>query len=83
MSPIRSAASPSPTQLAIDVLDALPSLSQPESLARIRKEMPIYVFSGERDPVGANIQGLVEALKSGGLRQAHRPASIRTRGTRR
>jgi alpha-beta hydrolase superfamily lysophospholipase len=58
---------PFTTQLAIDVLDALPSLSSPQSLARIRKDMPIYVFSGERDPVGANIQGLIDALKGAGF----------------
>jgi alpha-beta hydrolase superfamily lysophospholipase len=58
---------PFTTQLAIDVLDALPSLSNPQSLARIRKDMPIYVFSGERDPVGANIQGLIDGLKGAGF----------------
>ena len=60
---------PFTTQLAIDVLDALPSLSSPQSLARIRKDLPIYVFSGERDPVGANIQGLIQDLKSAGFTQ--------------
>ena len=29
--------------------------------------MPIYVFSGERDPVGANMKGLIDALKSAGF----------------
>ncbi|MGC9959474.1 alpha/beta fold hydrolase [Roseiarcus sp.] len=58
---------PFSTQLAIDVLDALPSLTSPQSLARIRKDLPIYVFSGERDPVGANIQGLIDALKGAGF----------------
>src|SRR5580658_5166138 len=52
---------PFTTQLAIDVLDALPFLSSPASLAPIRKDLPIYVFSGERDPVGANIEGLIDA----------------------
>ena len=54
-------------QLAVDLLDALPGLIKPERLARIRKELPIYVFSGERDPVGSNIQGLIEALKRAGF----------------
>ncbi len=54
-------------QLAIDLLDALPGLITPERLARIRKDLPIYVFSGERDPVGSNIQGLIEALKGAGF----------------
>jgi alpha-beta hydrolase superfamily lysophospholipase len=58
---------PFSTQLAIDVLDALPGILAPERLARIRKDLPIYVFSGERDPVGANIQGLIDALKSAGF----------------
>jgi alpha-beta hydrolase superfamily lysophospholipase len=46
---------PFTTQLAIDVLDA------------IRKDMAIYVFSGERDPVGANIKGLIQDLKAAGF----------------
>jgi alpha-beta hydrolase superfamily lysophospholipase len=58
---------PFSTQLAIDVLDALPGLIAPERLARIRKDLPIYVFSGERDPVGANIRGLIDALEAAGL----------------
>jgi alpha-beta hydrolase superfamily lysophospholipase len=58
---------PFTTQLAIDVLDALPSLSGPQSLAAVRKDLPIYVFSGERDPVGSNIQGLIADLKSAGF----------------
>jgi alpha-beta hydrolase superfamily lysophospholipase len=58
---------PFSTQLAIDVLDALPGILAPERLARIRKDMPIYLFSGERDPVGANIQGLIDALKGAGF----------------
>ncbi len=36
-------------------------------LATIRKDMPIYVFSGERDPVGSNIQGLIADLKAVGF----------------
>jgi alpha-beta hydrolase superfamily lysophospholipase len=58
---------PFTTELAIDVLDALPHVTSAESLAAIRKDMPIYVFSGERDPVGANIQGLVADLRAAGL----------------
>src|SRR6204780_5801514 len=37
---------PFTTQLAIDVLDALPRVTGPASLAPIRKDLPIYVFSG-------------------------------------
>ena len=58
---------PFSTQLAIDVLDALPRVTSLESLAAIRKDMPVYVFSGERDPVGANIKSLIDALKGAGF----------------
>ncbi len=58
---------PFTTQLAIDVLDALPGVTGPASLAPIRKDMALYVFSGERDPVGANIQGLIQDLKGAGF----------------
>jgi alpha-beta hydrolase superfamily lysophospholipase len=58
---------PFSTQLAIDLLDALPGLSAPASLAPIRKDLPIYIFSGEKDPVGANIQSLIDAYKAAGF----------------
>lgn len=58
---------PFTTQLAVDLLDALPYLSSRASLDPVRKDMPIYVFSGERDPVGANIQGLIADLKAAGF----------------
>jgi alpha-beta hydrolase superfamily lysophospholipase len=60
---------PFTTQLAIDVLDALPDVTSRKSLAAIRKDLPIYVFSGERDPVGANIKGLIQDLKATGFTQ--------------
>jgi alpha-beta hydrolase superfamily lysophospholipase len=58
---------PFTTQLAIDVLDALPRVTSPASLATIRKDMAVYVFSGERDPVGANMKGLIADLKAAGF----------------
>lgn len=58
---------PFTTQLAVDLLDALPYVSSPASLAPIRKDLPIYVFSGERDPVGANIESLIADLKAAGF----------------
>jgi alpha-beta hydrolase superfamily lysophospholipase len=60
---------PFTTQLAIDVLDALPRVTSPASLAPIRKDMALYVFSGEHDPVGANIKGLIADLKGAGFTQ--------------
>ncbi len=53
--------------LAVDLLDSLATLAKPESLAPIRKDLPIYVFSGEKDPVGANIASLIDALKAAGF----------------
>ena len=64
---------PFTTQLAIDLLDALPFISSPASLAPIRKDLPIYVFSGEGDPVGATIKGFIADLKTAGFTQAHDP----------
>ena len=58
---------PFSTQLTIDLLDALAALADPASLAPIRKDLPIYVFSGEKDPVGANIESLIDAMKSAGF----------------
>ncbi len=58
---------PFSVQLAIDLLDALPGLSSPASLARIRKDLPVYIFSGDKDPVGANLKSLIDAFKAAGF----------------
>lgn len=54
-------------QLAVDLLDALGGLLKPERLARIRKDLPIYIFSGSDDPVGANLPALADAYRRAGL----------------
>ena len=54
-------------QLAVDLLDALGPLLKPERLARIRKDLPVYIFSGSDDPVGANLQALADAYRTAGL----------------
>ena len=54
-------------QLAVDLLDALGPLLTPERLARIRKDLPVYIFSGSDDPVGANLPALAEAYRNAGL----------------
>lgn len=54
-------------QLAIDLLDSLGGLLKPERLARIRKDLPIYIFSGSDDPVGANLPALADAYRNSGL----------------
>jgi alpha-beta hydrolase superfamily lysophospholipase len=59
---------PVTTQLAIDLLGALDGLALPATAARIPKTLPIYVFSGARDPVGAKLQGLLDVYRAAGLR---------------
>ena len=54
-------------QLAVDLLDALGPLLKPERLARIRKDLPVYIFSGSDDPVGANLPALAAAYRNAGL----------------
>jgi alpha-beta hydrolase superfamily lysophospholipase len=58
---------PFTTQLAIDLLDGLAAVTSRQNLAPIRKDLPVYVLSGERDPVGSNIKGLLADLRSAGF----------------
>ena len=46
----------------ISLLDALPALTQPSNLAHIRRELPIYLFSGTSDPVGEMGNGLMRLV---------------------
>ncbi len=41
-----------------DLLGGLRFIHQPANLARIPKALPVYLFSGERDPVGAQTRGV-------------------------
>ncbi len=59
------------TQLWIDLLDALPTLADPNNLARIPKELPVYLLSGSRDPVTGPVKGLQklsDSYQAAGLR---------------
>jgi alpha-beta hydrolase superfamily lysophospholipase len=58
---------PFTTQLAIDLLDALGPIASKDTVARIPKTLPIYIFSGARDPVSANLRSLVKAYGDAGL----------------
>jgi alpha-beta hydrolase superfamily lysophospholipase len=51
------------TQLWIDLLDALPTLSDPQNLARVPKELPIYILAGSEDPVNGKLKGLHRLVK--------------------
>jgi alpha-beta hydrolase superfamily lysophospholipase len=48
--------------LWVDLLDTLGENAKPERQALIPKDLPVYVFSGSRDPVGANTKSLVQLL---------------------
>ncbi len=58
---------PFTTQLAVDLLDALGGLTRPGTVAQIPRDLPVYIFSGGQDPVGDNLNGLIEAYRRGGL----------------
>ena len=54
------------TQVWIDMLRALDRISNPSNVAKVPKDMPLYLFAGDRDPVGDNGKGmkrLYEAYK--------------------
>jgi alpha-beta hydrolase superfamily lysophospholipase len=58
---------PVTVQLTIDILDALGPIAAKDTAARIPKTLPIYIFSGARDPVSAKLQGLIDAYRNAGL----------------
>lgn len=58
---------PFTTQLAVDLLDAVGPIASQTTIARVPKSLPIYIFSGAHDPVGANLQGLMDAYRRAGL----------------
>ncbi len=55
----------------ISLLDEIGPLTSPERLARIPKDLPVYLFAGERDPVGdmgRGVRRLADAYREAGLR---------------
>jgi alpha-beta hydrolase superfamily lysophospholipase len=67
---------PCSTTTWILVLDALARIARPELQMRVRKDLPVYVFSGARDPANdetRGVQQLIEAYGRAGLtRVTHR-----------
>lgn len=56
----------------LDLLDALGSLTDPKNLARIPRDLPIYIFAGTKDPVGdfgRGVERLAGAYRAAGLRR--------------
>jgi alpha-beta hydrolase superfamily lysophospholipase len=61
------------TQLWIDLLDGLGEIAKPSRQARIRKDLPIYIISGSKDPVGVKLVQLLAAYRRAKLtRVSHR-----------
>lgn len=56
-------------ELWVDFMAGLIELGDVDALARIRHDLPVYVFAGERDPVsqGDGIRKLVAKLRAAGL----------------
>lgn len=50
-----------------DFVRSLTALYQPEAMKKIRSDLPVYIFSGDRDPVGHNgraVERLAQAYRS-------------------
>ena len=58
---------PLSNQLAADLVAALADLASPKLAARVPKDLPIYIFSGSRDPVGAKLDRLIDVYRAAGL----------------
>jgi alpha-beta hydrolase superfamily lysophospholipase len=58
---------PLTNQLAADLVAGLADLASPQLAARVPKHLPIYIFSGARDPVGAKLQELLDVYQAAGL----------------
>jgi alpha-beta hydrolase superfamily lysophospholipase len=52
------------TQLWIDMLSGLIELFTPASFSKIQKNLPIYIFGGEKDPVGEKGKGLPKLVSA-------------------
>lgn len=63
-------------QLWIDMLQALPELASLYRLRQVPSDLPVFIFGGEKDPVGQHGKGLlnlVQTLKAAGMTQvAHK-----------
>jgi alpha-beta hydrolase superfamily lysophospholipase len=46
------------TQTWLDLLNALTWIAKPANVARVPRDLPLYLFAGDRDPVGDNGKGM-------------------------
>jgi len=51
-----------------DLFDALGPIASAATVARVPKALPIYIFSGSRNPIGDNLQSLIDAYRCAGLK---------------
>ena len=61
---------PVSTQTWLDMLNALGRIADPNNVARVPREMPLYLFAGDQDPVGERGRGMVrlyDAYHSAGI----------------
>lgn len=54
------------TSTWIELLDALAEISRPANLAKIRKDLPVYIIAGTEDPVSERTKGLLQLLRAYG-----------------
>jgi alpha-beta hydrolase superfamily lysophospholipase len=57
-----------------DLLDGLSIIDNPANQARVRKDLPLYIFSGSRDPVSKGtktLQPLIDGYRKLGLSRMH------------
>jgi len=47
-----------------DMLKGINYINKKENIEKITKTLPIYIFSGAKDPVGANTKGVVQVYNS-------------------
>lgn len=46
-----------------DLLHGVAAVNSPAAIRKVPKNLPVYLFSGEKDPVGANTKGVLQAVE--------------------
>ena len=52
------------TQSWYDFINGLADIASPQSMQKINRELPIYLFSGQQDPVGDNGRGVLKLQRA-------------------
>ena len=52
-----------PAAFFFDLLKFLRQINNPDQLRKIPKDLPLYFFSGKKDPVGANTEGVKKLIQ--------------------